>query len=131
ARIGLLVDRLDRGGREERRPAAARVVLRLRREQLRPAPRAAVGARLERVVVLARERRLGALLAQHVVALRAQGRTPLGLCLLDPLAHRPSPGRVAVWRTTRRGTSQISRTRPSSTGSPPTSRRASDARRSA
>ena len=60
-RVALLVDRVLLGGRVEGGPAAARVVFRLRLEQLGAAPRTLVRARLEGVVVLAGERRLCAL----------------------------------------------------------------------
>ena len=92
ARIGLLVDRILARRRVERRPAAARVVLRVGGEELRAAAGAAVGARLEDVVVLAGERRLGALLAQYAVCLGVELRAPLGLGL-DDLANR-SPFRL-------------------------------------
>src|SRR6266704_2580374 len=61
ADVGLLVGRLLRRGCVERGPAAARVVLRARDEQLRSAAGALVRARLEDMVVLAAERRFGAL----------------------------------------------------------------------
>src|SRR5581483_10561395 len=69
ARVDLLRDRLAGGGRGERGPPAARVVLRVGGEELGSAAGAVVGARLEHVVVLAGERALGALLAQHAVLL--------------------------------------------------------------
>src|SRR5439155_18342690 len=81
---------LDGGGRRrliEARPAAVGVELGLRDEQLRPAPGAAVNAWRARVPVLARERPLGALLAQHLVLLRAQLPPPFLFGLLDFLAH--------------------------------------------
>src|SRR5205823_14760684 len=54
-----------------------------------PAAGAAVRARLEDVVVLAAERRLRTLLAQHLVLLGRQLLPPLLLGLLD-LRHEPS-----------------------------------------
>src|SRR5439155_3426460 len=81
---------LDGGGRRrliEARPAAVGVELGLRDEQLRPAPGAAVNAWRAGVPVLARERPLGALLAQHLVLLRAQLPPPFRFGLLDFLAH--------------------------------------------
>src|SRR5436305_12921223 len=66
AAVGLLLDRLLIRRRREGRPATARVVLRVRGEQLRPAACTRVGARVERVVVLAAERALRALLSEHV-----------------------------------------------------------------
>src|SRR6202011_2306748 len=80
--IGLLVDRILVRGRVERGPAAAGVVLRLRAEELRPATGAAVGARLEGLVVFARERRFRALLAQDPILLGRQLCTPLLICFL-------------------------------------------------
>src|SRR4051812_48987721 len=81
ARVGLLVDRLvaRRGG--ERRPAAAGVVLGVGDEELGVAAGTVVGAGLEDMVVLARERRLGALLAQDPILLRVELGAPLGLGL--------------------------------------------------
>src|SRR5690349_22002519 len=94
-RVRLLVDRLGGGGGVERGPAAARVVLRLGREQLGSTAGAVVDAVLERVVVLSGERALGALLAQHVVLLGAELGPPLGLCLFDVLGHAvQTPGRL-------------------------------------
>src|ERR1700756_522819 len=83
ARVRLLLDRLAARRRRERRPAAARVVLRVRLEQLGPAARAAVRPGLEDVVVLAREWRLCSLAAEDVVLLGRQLGAPLRLGLLD------------------------------------------------
>src|SRR2546427_5322007 len=68
-RVGLFVDRLRacRGG--EGRPSAAGVVLRFRAEELGATARAAIGAGLEGVVVLAGERSLGPLLPEYVIPL--------------------------------------------------------------
>ena len=82
-RVGLLVDRLLAGRRRESGPAATGVVLRVGLEQLGPAAGTAVRARLEHVVVLAAERRLGSLLAQHLVLLGRQLFAPRLLGLLD------------------------------------------------
>src|SRR5262245_18657989 len=92
ARVDLLVDRSLACGFVERRPAAARVELRLRDEELGPAAGAAVGARLEDVVVLTRERRLGSLVPQNPVLLRIERGPPLGVGLdnlaqLTPFVH--------------------------------------------
>src|SRR2546430_1564982 len=90
--VGLLLHGLLARRRGERGPAAAGVVLCIRVEQLRAAAGAAVGARLEDMVVLPAERRLGALLAQDAVLLGRQLRAPLLLSLLD-VCHAPSvPG---------------------------------------
>ena len=83
ARVRLLLDRLLGRRCEERRPAAPGVVLRLRAEELSAAAGADVLPRLEDVVVLARERRLGALLAQDVVLLGRELGPPLAIGLLD------------------------------------------------
>src|SRR5947209_6389376 len=77
AGVGLLLDRVLAGRRVERGPAAARVVLRVRLEQLRSAAGAAVRPRLEDVVVLTREGRFRSLLPQHVELLARQLLTPL------------------------------------------------------
>ena len=78
-RVALLVDRLLFRRCVEGGPAAARVVLRLRREQLGSAPRAVVGAWVERVVVLAGEGRFGAFLLAAWMAVAASVlATPLG-----------------------------------------------------
>src|SRR6185369_4713974 len=86
ARVGLLLDGLLVGRRRERGPAAAGVVLRVGGEQLRPAAGTPVGARIERVVVLAGERALSALLAQNTVLLGREFGPPLLFGFLD-LGH--------------------------------------------
>src|SRR5690606_16709005 len=101
ARVGLLVDRALAGRGVEGRPAATGVGLRVGVEQLGPAAGAAVRAGLEHVVVLAGERRLGALFAEDPVALGIELRAPLGLGLANlrqgspfvvrPGRSRPSP----------------------------------------
>src|SRR5438477_6125941 len=91
-RIALLVDRLVARRRGEGRPAAARVVLGLGAEELGAAARAAVRARLEHVVVLARERRFRPLFAEDAVLLGVELRAPLRLGLLDFRHHTPSIG---------------------------------------
>src|SRR6185312_3995204 len=84
--VGLLVDRvLGRRG-VERGPAAAGVVLRLRLEEGRAAAGTDVRAGLEGVVVLAAERRLGALPPEDAVLLRGELGAPVGVGLLD-LCH--------------------------------------------
>src|SRR5438876_4918060 len=87
--VPLLIDRLLAGGRVERGPAAAGVVLRVGDEELGATAGTVVCARLEHMVVLARERALRALFAEHVVLLGRQFRPPLLLCFLD-LCHRSS-----------------------------------------
>ena len=66
-------------GSEERRPAAVRVELLVRAEQLRAAGPAGVDAFGVRVPVLAREGTLRAALAQHRVFFGAEDFTPI-LC---------------------------------------------------
>src|SRR3954451_10557051 len=83
AAVRLLLDRVRLCGRGEGRPAAAGVVLRVGAEELGPAAGALVGARLERVVVLAAERALRALLAPPLVLLRRPFAPPLGFSFLD------------------------------------------------
>src|SRR5439155_7411829 len=87
SRVGLHLDRLLARGHVERGPAATRVVLRVGDEELGAAAGAAVGAGLERVVVLTCESSLRALLAQHVVLLGSQLGAPLLLCFLDLWHH--------------------------------------------
>src|SRR6478672_12508864 len=87
AGVRLRVDRFVGSRRVERGPAAAGVVLSLRLEQLGSAAGATVGAGLEREVVLARERRFSALLAQNSVLLGRQFGTPFLLCFLN-FRHR-------------------------------------------
>src|SRR3954453_18160273 len=81
ADVRLLLDRARR--RRERGPAAARGVLRVRVEQLGAAAGADVRPGLERVVVLAAERALGALLPEHAVLLVGELLPPLRVGLLD------------------------------------------------
>ena len=100
SRVGLLVDRVLAGRRVEGRPAAARVVLRLRAEDLGPATGAAIRARLEDVVVLAGERRLGALLPQDAVLLGGELGPPLLFCFLDLLHALQSCGPAIRYRLT-------------------------------
>src|SRR5262249_56059607 len=78
------------GGGRERGPGAARVVLGFRAEELGAASGAAVSAVVERVVVLAGERPLRALLSQHVVLLGRQLGAPLRVSLLNLRHHTPS-----------------------------------------
>src|SRR5919106_1264277 len=77
-------DAVEARGLHEARPAGARVVLRLRAEELRAAAGAAIDPRLLRVDVFAGERALRALAPQHLVLLRRELRAPLGVGLLDP-----------------------------------------------
>src|SRR5579884_757417 len=72
----------------EARPARPRVELLVRAEQRLAAAGAAVGALVLGVGVLAGERSLRALLAQHVVLLRRELRPPLRVRLLHSLCHR-------------------------------------------
>src|SRR4029078_9573507 len=73
--------------RGERRPTAARVVLRVGHEELGSAARALVRAGLEDVVVLTCERSLRALLAQYVVLLGRELGAPFLICFLDLCHH--------------------------------------------
>src|SRR4051812_12276306 len=70
--VHVQVDRLPQGGFEEARPAGARFELRLRIEELAPAPRAAVDAVTLLVHVLARERAFGPLVAKDIELLGRQ-----------------------------------------------------------
>src|SRR4051794_22009909 len=88
-RVGLLLHGIFARGRRKGRPAAPGVVLRIGFEQLCAAAGAPVRARLEYVVVLTAERRLGSLLAQDAVLLGRQLGAPLLLGLLD-LRHDSS-----------------------------------------
>src|SRR5260221_6552177 len=81
ARVVLLVDRLLARRRGERGPAAAGVVLGLRAEELGATARTRIGAGLENVVVLTRERRFRPLLAQDAVLLGIELCAPLRIGL--------------------------------------------------
>src|SRR4051812_44236965 len=81
------LDRLGELRLGEARPARAGVELRLGVEQLRAAGGAAVDAVLVVVPVLAGERALGALLAQHLVLLGRELLAPLGVGLLNLGGH--------------------------------------------
>src|SRR5262245_64042412 len=74
---------------EEAGPAGARVVLRLRTEQLRSARRAAIGPAILRERVFAGESVLSSLVPEHLELFRAQAPSPLLLgareLLLAPL----------------------------------------------
>ena len=98
AYVRLFLDRILACRREEGRPAATGVVLALREEELRAAAGTAVDAGLEDVVVLAGERRLGALPAQDPVVLVRQLPAPLRLALLD-LRHGDSFQRSSLCGT--------------------------------
>src|SRR5262245_25869747 len=89
-RVALFLDRVLARRRGKRGPAATRVVLGRGTEELGATPGAAVGPRLEHVVVLAAERRLGSLLTQDAELLGRQLPAPLLLGLLDLLHAPPS-----------------------------------------
>src|SRR5207247_4070645 len=80
--------------RVERRPAAARVVLRIGHEELGPASGAVIRAGLEGVVVLTCERSLRALLAEYAVLLRSELGAPFLICFLDLCHHLFKRSRV-------------------------------------
>src|SRR6187455_768627 len=82
------LDGLELGGLDEARPARAGVELRLRAEELRSTPGAAVHAGVFGIRVRPRERTLGRLLPQHGVLLGRQPLTPLLLAQLDLAGHR-------------------------------------------
>src|SRR6202158_669484 len=86
ASVDVLRDRRVVGGFVEAGPAAVSVELGLRLEQLGAAPGAQVRAWRLRVPVLACERLLRALLAQHVVLRRCQILAPFRLGLLGCLS---------------------------------------------
>src|SRR6266550_2809399 len=92
--VGRLLDRRVFRRLVEARPAAVRVELGVRLEKLGPAPRAQVHAWGAGLTVLARERALRPLLAQHVVLHGSQLCLPLGFALLDSdfavLLHAPT-----------------------------------------
>ena len=88
AQVEPRLDRVELGGLDEARPARARVVLRVRAEELGAAARAPVDARLLRVPVRPGERSLGALPPQDRVLLGRQALAPLLVAELDPA--RPS-----------------------------------------
>src|SRR5689334_15649963 len=95
AQVAVLLDRLAErlveGG-----PAAARVVLGVGLEELRAAAGAQVDAGLEDLVVLAGERRLGALEPEHAVLLRRELCAPLGVGLDDLVRQAISFVRCAL-----------------------------------
>src|SRR5262249_19987142 len=82
--------RLGRDRLVEARPAGSRVELRLRAEQALAAAGAPVHPRLLAVVGLARERPLGAVLAETPVLLRRELGLPLRVRPRDPLSHGAS-----------------------------------------
>src|SRR4051795_13369267 len=91
--VGVVLARLDRLGDRrlgEARPAGAGVELRVRAEQLVAAGGAAVYPVFLRVGVLASERRLRAVPAQHLVLLRRELLAPLVFALLDLGFHLAS-----------------------------------------
>src|SRR5204862_338952 len=82
--VGQQLDVLGDGRRGEARPTRAGLELRIRAEQLVPAGRAAVGAVVLREGVLARERRLGAAAAEHLVLLGCELLAPLEVACRSP-----------------------------------------------
>src|SRR5579875_2196457 len=108
---GVAVQRDVLGDRRlvEARPAATRLELRLRAEQLRAAASAVVAAVRLDVEILAAERRLGPVPPQHLVLLGGQPRAPLlvaqldrrGLCLAAlHSSHRIAARDQMLWRPT-------------------------------
>src|SRR5207245_1160217 len=83
--VGAELDVLGVLGFVEAGPAGARLKLGPGVEELGAAPRTGVRPVLVGIHVLAGERSLGALLAEHVVLLGGQLRLPLLFCLLDLL----------------------------------------------
>src|ERR1700693_4565982 len=81
--VPLLVDMALGGGLGEARPAAAGGELGVGLEQRLTAAGAAIGATAVVVLVFARERALGRLLAQHRILHRRQFATPVGVALFD------------------------------------------------
>src|SRR3984893_3204868 len=81
-----------RGWLGKARPATAGIEFGVRLEQRLPAPGADIGRRPVLMLVFARERPLGRLLAQHGVLHWRQFLSPLGLALLDTAGHRPGVG---------------------------------------
>src|SRR2546423_12620318 len=92
ADVALFVDVVLRGRRRKARPAAAGVEFGVGLEQRLPAARADIDAWPLLVLVFARERPLGGLLAQHRVLHRCQFLAPLGLALYDFVSHRLAVG---------------------------------------
>src|SRR4029077_15384214 len=82
---------LGQGRLVEARPAGARLELRVGAEQRSAAPGAVVHAIFLDIPVLAGERALGALLAQHLVLLGRELVTPLGVGLLALWRRHVSP----------------------------------------
>src|SRR5581483_7391212 len=87
APVGAHHDRVRLDRLPEARPAGPRLELRLRAEQRRAAPRAAVHALVLAVVVLAGEGALGSVLPEHAVLLRRETPAPLRVVALDLLGH--------------------------------------------
>src|SRR5437763_9042988 len=83
ADVALFVDVVLRSRRRKARPAAAGVEFGVGLEPRLPAARADIGARSLLVLVFARERPLGRLLAQHRVLHRRQCVAPRGVALAD------------------------------------------------
>ncbi len=100
ARVDTRLDRVELGGLDEARPAGARVELRIRAEELRPAPGTAVDPGLLGVGVRAREGPLGRLLPKHGVLLRREALAPLLVRQLDPSRHHITTSETATnWVT--------------------------------
>src|SRR4051794_24077149 len=85
--VARVLHRLGHRGLREARPARPRVELRARHEQLGATARAAIDAVVMAIPVLARERPLGARLAEHLVLLGRQLLAPLRVGLLDLSRH--------------------------------------------
>src|SRR4051794_1922762 len=83
ADVALLVDMAFRCWRRETRPAAAGIEFCVGFEQRLAAAGAGIGALALLMLVFARERPLGRLLAQHGILHRRQFLAPLGFALLD------------------------------------------------
>src|SRR5690349_7483781 len=83
AHIARLIDVTLRGRLGEARPAAAGIKFRIGFEQRLSAPGADIGAGPACMLVFARERAFGGLLAQHGVLHGRQFLAPLGLALFD------------------------------------------------
>src|SRR6266700_970041 len=99
ADVALLVDVALQRRLGKARPAAAGIELGVGFEQRLSAAGAGVAARPLLMLVFARERPLGRLLAQHRVLRRRQFLAPLGLALLDLAGHRLGVGHETSLQT--------------------------------
>src|SRR6185437_14061507 len=120
----LLVDMAFRGRLGEARPAAAGIELGIGLEQGLPTAGADIGAGLGLILILARERPLGRLLAQDRVLHRRQFLAPLGFALDDfvgyfGVRHGCSFGRMIRKKPTPHSDSGVGRGFPKSTPSGP------------